>query len=98
MAHHENTMREARKHADLTQQGLADLLGVHQPTVADWESGRVGPRLDTARKVAAALCTTVDALWPIQRAAPPEPEPEPRRESERARRRREWDAKKRAAA
>ena len=93
MAHHQNAMREARTTAGLTQQALADLLGVHQPTVAAWEAGRVLPRLDTARKLATALSTTVDALWPTQ-----PPEPEPPRESERARRRREWNAKKAATA
>lgn len=92
-------MREARKNAGLTQQALADLLGVHQPTVAQWESGLVGPRLDTARRVAAALSTTVDELWPEADRATTgngtEAE-QPKRESERTRRRREWNERRAA--
>jgi transcriptional regulator with XRE-family HTH domain len=63
MAHHRIPMREARQNAGLSQQGLADRLGVHQPDVARWESGRVMPRVDTALRLAAALGTTVEALW-----------------------------------
>lgn len=57
-------MREARRNVGLSQQGLADRLGVHQPTVAQWEAKRVMPRVDTALRLAAALDTTVEALWP----------------------------------
>ena len=63
MVHYPIQMREARQNAGLSQQGLADRLGVHQPTVAQWESGRVLPRVDTALRLAAALGTSVEALW-----------------------------------
>ena len=33
-------LRSLRARLDLTQQQLADLLGVHQTTVARWETGR----------------------------------------------------------
>lgn len=57
-------MRKARQKAGLSQQALADRLGVHQPTVAQWEAGRVMPRVDTAIRLAAALETSVEEIWP----------------------------------
>ncbi len=35
--------RGARARAGLTQQGMADLIGVHRITVARWESGEQAP-------------------------------------------------------
>ncbi len=36
-------IKELRKKYKLTQQALADKLGVHQVTVAEWEAGRKRP-------------------------------------------------------
>lgn len=36
-------IKELRKKRKLTQQQLADKLGVHQVTVAEWEAGRKKP-------------------------------------------------------
>lgn len=37
-------IKQLRKHLNLTQQGLADLLGVPQPTVGRWEAAMSSPR------------------------------------------------------
>jgi transcriptional regulator with XRE-family HTH domain len=38
-------------------------MGVPRPNVARWESGTQLPRVDTALRLAAALETTVEAIW-----------------------------------
>ena len=43
-------IRTARKHAGLTQRGLAELIGVPQPRIAQWETTTV-PRADTLLKI-----------------------------------------------
>ena len=37
------TIKEARKAAGLTQQGMSDLLGIPRRTLENWESGRSLP-------------------------------------------------------
>jgi transcriptional regulator with XRE-family HTH domain len=56
-------LREARVQAGLTQDELAGMTGYRQPHIARWESGKQLPRVDTALRLAAALKTTVEALW-----------------------------------
>ncbi|MEJ7783817.1 MAG: helix-turn-helix transcriptional regulator [Solirubrobacteraceae bacterium] len=56
-------LRQARAAAGLTQQALADLLGVEQPHVARWEAGTL-PLVDRAVEIASVLSTTVEAIWP----------------------------------
>jgi transcriptional regulator with XRE-family HTH domain len=51
-----------RREAGLTQQGLADALGVTQAAVANWENGRRCPPVKTLRKVAEALGCTIAEL------------------------------------
>jgi len=57
-------LRRARVAAGLTQKALADLLGVEQPHIARWESGTQLPRVDRAVRLASALGTTVETIWP----------------------------------
>jgi DNA-binding transcriptional regulator YiaG len=38
------SVRGLRRHLELTQQGLADELGVRQQTVSEWETGAYRPR------------------------------------------------------
>src|SRR4051812_10831032 len=57
-------LRQARLQAGLTQRALAELVGVRQPHIARWETGAQLPRVDTAVRIAVALDTTVEALWP----------------------------------
>ena len=39
-------IREARKQRGYNQQWLAEQIGVSQPSVSDWESGRNDPTMD----------------------------------------------------
>jgi putative transcriptional regulator len=56
-------LRDARLAAGLTQRELAERLGVEQPHIARWESGRQEPLVGMALRIAQALDTTVEALW-----------------------------------
>lgn len=42
---------EARRRAGLTQRGLADRMGTHQPVVARWETGKTTPTVSTVENV-----------------------------------------------
>ena len=48
--------------AHLTQEQLAEAVGVSRQTVAKWESGETSPDLEHAAALAEALGTTLDAL------------------------------------
>ena len=48
--------------ARLTQEQLAEVVGVSRQTVAKWESGETSPDLEHAAALAEALGTTLDAL------------------------------------
>jgi len=50
-------IRELRKKLKITQQQLADKLGVHRVTVAEWEAGRKRPS-NLARRQLNRLETT----------------------------------------
>ncbi len=51
-----------RTAAGLTQEQLAEAVGVSRQTVAKWESGETSPDLEHAAALAEALGTTLDAL------------------------------------
>lgn len=55
-------LAEARKEKGLTQQALADAVGVTQVAVANWEHGRRSPSIANLRKVADALGVPVASL------------------------------------
>lgn len=55
-------LREARIHAGLTQEQVAEPVGVHPVTISHFERNRVQPSLGTLQSIAAALSTTVGAL------------------------------------
>lgn len=61
-------LREARVAAGLTQQQLADRLGVPQQHIARWESDAHEPRARIAVRASEILGTTVNALWPSGKA------------------------------
>ncbi|MDL2214389.1 helix-turn-helix domain-containing protein [Clostridia bacterium OttesenSCG-928-O13] len=48
-------IKSNRKDKNLTQGQLADMLGVKQNTVAQWENGRTQPSLEQLKKIAEAL-------------------------------------------
>lgn len=51
-----------RKQRRMTQTELAIAVGVTQPSISDYESGKKRPTIDTAKKLADALGCTVDDL------------------------------------
>ena len=51
-----------RKKRNLTQEALAELVGVTRQTIAKWESGESAPDLALAGKLSAALDVTLDEL------------------------------------
>jgi transcriptional regulator with XRE-family HTH domain len=71
------TLKRLRSEAGLTQQQLAERSGLSIASLMALEQGRSdNPRLDTLRKLAAALNCTVGKL--VDDAAPPAP-PKPSR-------------------
>ncbi|GAB4017104.1 helix-turn-helix domain-containing protein [Spirosoma koreense] len=48
-------IRESRKAKGLTQKELAEKLGVGEPTVTNYESGKQNLTVDTLQKIAVAL-------------------------------------------
>lgn len=52
----------ARKAARLTQQELADKLGVIQQQVAKWEASGANPQTKTLKRIAEALGCSIDEL------------------------------------
>ena len=57
------SLRTIRKRKKLTQQQLAEMCGVTQGSVCQWEQGAVLPRLKTLFRVADVLGCKVDDLW-----------------------------------
>lgn len=58
-------MSDARARLNLTIQEMAHLAGVSSWTMSRIERGlALPPRLDVARRIAAAYQSTIDELWP----------------------------------
>lgn len=55
-------LREMRTRAGVTQQELANRVGVKQSAVAHWEAGTFDPRLSRIVQIAEALGCTVNDL------------------------------------
>ena len=55
-------IQATRMAARLTQEQLAEAVGVSRQTVAKWESGETSPDLEHAAALASALGTTLDDL------------------------------------
>ena len=56
-------IKECRQKAGITQEQLAEKLGVGQSTVAMWENGKNSPQSDKLPKLAEALGCTVNDLF-----------------------------------
>jgi putative transcriptional regulator len=56
-------VRARRKDRGLTQQDLADAVGVSRQTIISMETGDYAPSVYLALKVAATLDITVEQLW-----------------------------------
>lgn len=55
-------VRSLRRRAGLSQQALADKLGVSKPTIWQWETGRSMPRAAKIADLARELCITPQEL------------------------------------
>lgn len=51
-----------RRERDLTQQEMADAIGVHVNQVRRYEAGATQPSLDVLKKIAIAMSVTIDSL------------------------------------
>lgn len=51
-----------RRERDLTQQEMADAIGVHVNQVRRYEAGSTQPSLDALKKIAVAMSVTIDSL------------------------------------
>ena len=68
---------DLRKKAGLSQEGLADLLGVTRQAVQKWEAGASRPDMDNLAALARYFNVTLDYLVTGQEAAPPDFGPAP---------------------
>lgn len=59
-------LQEAREAGGLTQQDLAEQVGVTQPQIARWETGEREPRVRVAVRLAEVLGTTANAIWAVE--------------------------------
>lgn len=62
-------LRQLRKDRKLTQQQLADLIGVKNSVISFYEVGERTPSPDVLRKLALVLHVSTDFLLGIERAA-----------------------------
>lgn len=64
-----NQIRELRAQRELTQQELADRVGVTRQTIIAMEQDKYSPSLETAFKVALALGVTLERCFQYAPAA-----------------------------
>ena len=88
-------MIELRRQQNLSQQELADRLGVSRQAISRWETGAVQPTADSVRGLAQVLQVSTDYLLNDELDDPtpprsPQPEPTPQEEPKPARKRRKW--------
>lgn len=58
----QNRIRDLRKKARLSQQALADQIGVFRNTISNWETGYSQISLENAQNVAEYFGVTIDYL------------------------------------
>lgn len=58
----QNRIRELRKQSRLSQQALADQIGVFRNTISNWETGYSQISIENAKKVAEYFGVTIDCL------------------------------------
>ena len=58
----QNHIKELRKQAKLSQQTLADQIGVFRNTISNWETGYSQISLENAKKVAEYFGVTIEYL------------------------------------
>jgi putative transcriptional regulator len=62
----DNRLRDLRAERDLTQAGLAELVGVSRKTINTVENGVFVPSTTLALKLARALGCTVEAIFSLE--------------------------------
>lgn len=60
-----DNIRKYRKHKDMTQEQLADRLGVSYQSVSRWENGTTYPDIELLPSIAEMFCITMDELMGI---------------------------------
>lgn len=55
-------IREYRKRTGTNQQALAEMIGVKQPVISDYEAGNLTPRIPVARKICKIIGVSLDTL------------------------------------
>lgn len=70
-----NGIRYYRKKNHMTQNELADLLGVTQTSVSQWEGGRNYPDIKTAKRLATLFGATLDQILGMEEM-PSKPSPD----------------------
>lgn len=88
-------MIELRKQQDLSQQDLADRLGVSRQAISRWETGAVQPLADSVKSLAQAFQVSTDYLLndDLDTPTPPptaQPAPTPQEEPTPTRKHRKW--------
>ena len=68
---------ELRKQSGLSQEGLADLLGVTRQAVQKWEAGTSRPDMDNLTALARYFNVTLDYLVTGREVPAPHPPPPP---------------------
>lgn len=59
-------IRPLRESRNMTQEELANLLGVKPPAVSKWERGLAHPRMDNVARMAQIFDTTMDVVMGIK--------------------------------
>ena len=71
------TIHQLRLHNNLSQEALADALGVSRQSVSKWENGNAVPELDKLVKMSALFSVSLDELVGNQPAPSPHPRENP---------------------
>ena len=64
-------LREQRKKKHLTQKRLADLAGLTQGTICEYETGKAVPSLKTLLQLSVVLTTSIDYFLGLTNASQP---------------------------
>ena len=85
-------MIELRKQQNLSQQDLADQLGVSRQAISRWETGAVQPLADSVKSLAQVFQVSTDYLLSddLDDPTPPQPAPTPQKGPTPAHRHRKW--------
>jgi putative transcriptional regulator len=65
-------MKEYRARLGITQEKLAEMVGVRRETIIFLEKGKYNPSLKLAHKVAQALHTSIEELFILDDESPPQ--------------------------